>query len=86
MEMTLIPMLKGIDAFAKLFNQEINHINFYTLKGCLDFRAVHEEEGQDDVEILNCHVFEVGSMRIDGAYYNADGSLDFVPIGGSDNA
>lgn len=80
MEMTLIHMMKGINAFVKLFDQNINHINFYSFGECLDFRAVHEEDGKDDVEILNCHVFENGSMRIDGAYYNADGSIDFVPI------
>ena len=80
MEMTLINMMKGIEAFVKLFDQNINHINFYSFGECLDFRAVHEEDGKDDVEILNCHVFENGSMRIDGAYYNADGSIDFVPI------
>ena len=80
MEMTLINMMKGIEAFVKLFDQNINHINFYTLDGCLDFRAVHEEDGKDDVEILSCHVFDDGSMRVDGAYYNADGSFDFIPV------
>lgn len=79
MEMTLIHMMKGIVAFVKMYDQNINHINFYTLDKCLDFRAVHEEDGKDDVEILSCHVFEDGSMRIDRAYYNADGSIDFIP-------
>lgn len=80
MEMTLIPMMKEINAFVKLYDQKINHINFYSFGECLDFRAVHEEDGKDDVEILSCHVFNDGSMRIDGVYYNADGSIDFVPI------
>ena len=80
MEMTLIHMMKGINAFVKLFDQNINHINFYSFGECLDFRAVHEEDGKDDVEILSCHVFEDGSMRVDGVYYNADGSIDFVPV------
>lgn len=79
MEMTIIPMMKGINAFVKLYDQKINHINFYSFGECLDFRAVHEEDGKDDVEILSCHVFEDGSMRVDGVYYNADGSIDFVP-------
>ena len=80
MEMTLIHMMKGIEEFVKLFDQNINHINFYTFGECLDFRAVHEEDGKDDVEILSCDDFEDGSMRIDGVYYNADGSIDFVPM------
>lgn len=79
METTLIPMMKGIDALVKLYDPEINHINFYSLNGCLDFRAVHTEEDKEDVEILSCHVFDNGSMRIDGAYYNPDGTLDFIP-------
>jgi hypothetical protein len=80
MEMTLIPMMKGIEAFVKLFDQNINHINFYTIDGCLDFRAVHQEDGKEDTEILSCHVFDDGSMKIDGAYYNADGSINFIPV------
>ena len=78
-EMTLIPLMKGIKAFVELFDQNINHINFYSFGNCLDFRAVHEEDGKDDIEILSCHVFDDGSMRIDGVYYNADGSIDFIP-------
>ena len=80
MEMTLIHMMKGIESFVKLFDQNINYITFYNIDKCLDFRAVHEEDGKDDVEILSCHVFEDGSMRVDGVYYNADGSIDFVPM------
>lgn len=80
MEMTMIHMMKGIEAFVKLFDQNINYITFYNLGKCLDFRAVYQEDGKDDTEILNCHVYEDGSMRIDGVYYNADGSIDFVPM------
>ena len=80
MEMALIHNMKGIEAFVKLFDQNINYITFYNLDNCLDFRAVHKEDGKDDTEILSFHVYADGSTRIDGVYYNADGSIDFVPM------
>lgn len=78
-QMMLLGMVKNIDQLVRMHYPEVNHVSMFAMgENIVNIRAYRDEVGKDPETIFDAHVFDDGHMQICGAYFKADGSLDFV--------
>ena len=74
----IFQMYKCINAIAKMYDPEINHVSMYSIGdaiGLTMFNERDEEDGRDIV--LDANLFSDGSMKINGDYFDRNGKFEF---------